>query len=355
LDRAASAQRVRAARLGGTLAREVRCAHDETAVAAAIRDLLAEGLAPILVLGASAIVDRRDVIPAAIEQAGGAIVHLGMPVDPGNLLLLARAGETAILGVPGCARSLRRSGFDMVLERLAAGIFPSRADLMTLGTGGLLTDIPARMHPREGEIAPMIPEPAVAAVVLAAGRSRRMGPENKLLVEVDGAPMIARVVDVILATRARPVVIVTGHDADRVREALAGRDVVFAHNPRHDEGMSTSLKAGIAQLGEDLDGALICLGDMPRVRPAQIEALLGAFDPADGRAICVPVWDRRRGNPVLFAARYFPEMRLVEGDVGARSILERHTAEICYVPMDDRGVTLDIDTPEALVALHKEP
>ncbi|MFO0759403.1 MAG: NTP transferase domain-containing protein [Byssovorax sp.] len=332
----------------------MRCAHDETAVTAAIRDLLAEGLAPILVLGASAIVDRRDVIRG--DRAGRGRDRPPRDARRSRQRRTARPRRrTAILGVPGCARSLRRGGFDMVLERLAAGIFPSRADLMTLGTGGLLTDIPARMHPREGEIAPMIPEPAVAAVVLAAGRSRRMGPENKLLVEVDGAPMIARVVDVILATRARPVVIVTGHDADRVREALAGRDVVFAHNPRHDEGMSTSLKAGIAQLGEDLDGALICLGDMPRVRPAQIEALLGAFDPADGRAICVPVWDRRRGNPVLFAARYFPEMRLVEGDVGARSILERHTAEICYVPMDDRGVTLDIDTPEALVALHKEP
>jgi molybdenum cofactor cytidylyltransferase len=164
--------------------------------------------------------------------------------------------------------------------------------------------------------------------------------------------MIARVADAILATRARPVVVVTGHDDAAVRAALAGREVTFVHNPRHAEGMSTSLRAGLGQLGEDIDGALVCLGDMPRVRPAHLEALLGAFDPGDGRAICVPTWERRRGNPVLFASRYFPEMRQIEGDVGARALVDKHAAAVCYVPMEDRGVTLDVDTPEALEALR---
>ena len=355
LDRAAAAQRVRAQRLGGEVTREIRCAHDEASVAAAVGALLDEGCSPLLLLGASAIVDRRDVIPAAIERAGGVILHLGMPVDPGNLLLLAQRGATPILGVPGCARSLKRSGFDMVLERLVAGLPVTRTDVMTMGIGGLLGDIVARPYPREGESARPIPEPAVAAIVLAAGSSRRMGEINKLLAEVDGAPMIAGVVDAILATRARPVVVVTGHEDERVRAALAGRDVTFVHNPHHAEGMSTSLRAGLGQLGDDLDGALLCLADMPRVRPAHLEALLGAFDPDDGRAICVPTWERRRGNPVLFAARYFAEMRLVEGDVGARALLEKHADTLCYVPMNDRGVTLDIDTPEALEALSREP
>jgi molybdenum cofactor cytidylyltransferase len=151
LDRAAAAQRVRALRLGGTIAREIRCAHAEDEVAASLRALLDEGLSPVLVLGASAIVDRGDVIPLGIERAGGALIHLGMPVDPGNLLLLARAGEVPVVGVPGCARSLRRSGFDMVLERIVAGLSPSRGDLMTLGVGGLLSDIPSRPSPRTGD------------------------------------------------------------------------------------------------------------------------------------------------------------------------------------------------------------
>jgi molybdenum cofactor cytidylyltransferase len=349
LDRAAATQRVRAERLGGKIAREIRCPHDEEAVAAVIRDLLSTGAAPILLLGASAIVDRRDVIPAAIERAGGAVVHLGMPVDPGNLMLIGNHGSTPILGIPGCARSLSRSGYDMVLERIAARLPITSADVMTMGVGGLLGEIPTRPLPRAGD--EPAPEPAVAAIVLAAGRSSRMGERNKLLVEVDGAPMIAHAVDAILATSVRPVVVVTGHDDAGVRAALWGREVIFAHNPRWAEGMSTSLRAGIGQLGEDVDGALVCLGDMPRVRAEHLEALLGAFDPAGGRAICVPTWERRRGNPVLFARRFFVEMRVIEGDVGARALLEKHASFVCHVPMPDRGVTLDVDTPEALEAL----
>jgi len=352
LDRAAAAQRVRAERLGGRVAREIRCAHDEDAVAAAVAALLAAGASPVLVLGASAIVDRRDVIPAAIARAGGEILHLGMPVDPGNLLLVARRGSTPILGVPGCARSLARSGFDRVLERLAAGLPVTRADVTAMGVGGLLGEIASRPRPRAGE-EQALPEPAVAAIVLAAGRSSRMGAENKLLVEVDGAAMIARAVDAALGARLSPVVVVTGHDEPRVRAALAGREVIFAHNARWAEGMSTSLRAGVDQLGDDLDGAVICLGDMPRVTAAHLEALLGAFDPADGRAICVPTWERRRGNPVLFAARFFPEMRRLEGDVGARALIDKHAGVVCAVPMPDRGVTLDVDTPEALAALSR--
>ena len=148
LDRAAASQRERLARLDGSLAREVRVAHDENAVADAISALADEGLDPILVLGASAIVDRRDVVPAAVERAGGHIDHLGMPVDPGNLLLLGHRGDTAIIGVPGCARSLKPSGFDWVLERLCAGVPVGPGDLTRMGAGGLLDEPPSRPSTR---------------------------------------------------------------------------------------------------------------------------------------------------------------------------------------------------------------
>jgi molybdenum cofactor cytidylyltransferase len=226
------------------------------------------------------------------------------------------------------------------------------AEIVGMGVGGLLSEIPSRPLPRAGPEAPP-PEPAVAAIVLAAGRSSRMGAENKLLAEVDGISMVARAVDAALGARLSPVIVVTGHDADRVRAALPGRSVIFAHNPHHDEGMSTSLRAGVDQLGEDVDGVVVCLGDMPRVTSSHLEALLAAFDPAEGRSICVPTWEGRRGNPVLFAARFFPEMRRFEGDVGARTLLSKHAAFVCSVPMADRGVTLDVDTPEALAALAR--
>jgi molybdenum cofactor cytidylyltransferase len=188
----------------------------------------------------------------------------------------------------------------------------------------------------------------VGAIVLAAGRSRRMGAANKLLLSIDGAPMVARCVDAVLASQARPVVVVTGHEAERVREALAGRGVAFAHNPAPESGLSASLRTGVAALGGAVDGALVCLGDMPWVTGETLAALAAAFAASAGRAICVPTHAGRRGNPVLWPARCFGEIAGLEGDRGARGLLAVHPGEVCYVPVADAGVTRDVDTPEAL-------
>jgi molybdenum cofactor cytidylyltransferase len=185
-------------------------------------------------------------------------------------------------------------------------------------------------------------------VVLAAGLSRRMGDANKLLAELDGAPVVARTVEAVLASRARPVLVVTGHEAGRVRAALAGRALVFVHNPDYAKGLSTSLRAGVAALDAALDGAVVCLADMPWVRPAHIEALIAAFEASGERPICVPRFGSRRGNPVLWPARHFAAIAALSGDAGARGLLEAHAAEVCEVPVADPGVTLDVDTPAAL-------
>lgn len=347
LDRAEAAQRERVERCGGVLVRVERVAHTTEAVSAALASLAADGLDLLLALGASAIMDRRDVIPAALEGAGGVIERFGMPVDPGNLLLLGRLGRATVIGVPGCARSTRRSGFDWVLERACADVPVTGADLATLGVGGLLDEIETRPAPRH-DAAPA-PTATVGAIVLAAGRATRMG-TNKLLAALDGAPIVRRVVEAALASRARPVVVVTGNQSAEVTAALAGLDVRFADNPDFAAGMSTSLRVGLTALG-DVEGALVCLGDMPRVTAAHLDALVAAFDPAQGAGIVVPTFERKRGNPVLWARRYFAEMSALTGDVGARSLLERHADEITFVPVDDAGVLLDVDTPEALASL----
>ena len=346
LAQAARAQAQRMAYLGGRIAREVRAPHDVESVARGLADLLAGDIDIVLALGASAIVDRSDVLPAAIRSVGGVVDHLGMPVDPGNLLLLGRRGSVPVVGVPGCARSLRPSGFDWVLERLAADLPVTREDIMRMGAGGLLADVPSRPAPRAvgGEGA----APRVAAVVLAAGMSRRMGAANKLLAPIDGAPMVARVVDALLASKADPVLVVLGHEAEEVREALAGRDVRFVENPAYEEGLGASLRAGIEAVDETVDGALVALGDMPWIRSAHADALIAAFDPAGPATIVVPVHDRKRGHPVLWSARHFAEMRKLGGDVGARALMEKHADAVRAVPIDDAAVHLDVDTPEML-------
>jgi len=199
---------------------------------------------------------------------------------------------------------------------------------------------------------------ATAGVVLAAGLSRRMG-RNKLLVPVEGVPMVRRVAEAALAGGLVPVVVVVRGGADDVRQALEGLPVTFAETGRPEAGLSSSLRVGIAALRAHgaansrdtcpaVAAAMVLLGDMPWVESSDVRRLVQAFDPEAGRAICVPVHAGRRGNPVLWASSYFADMMRLRGDVGARSLLQRHAAYVHEVRVDSDGVLRDVDTPEAI-------
>ncbi|HJQ60871.1 MAG TPA: molybdopterin-binding protein, partial [Vineibacter sp.] len=150
LDKATETTRARMAGIGGRLHGERRVAHDEAAIAQALGELRQAGCDLFLVAGASAIVDRRDTIPAGIERAGGRVTHFGMPVDPGNLLLLGELEGMPAIGLPGCAKSPKFNGFDQVLQRLAAGLPVDRREVMGMGVGGLLAETTSRGVPRAG-------------------------------------------------------------------------------------------------------------------------------------------------------------------------------------------------------------
>ncbi len=358
LEKTVTVVRDRIEPLGSQLSHEIRCGHDTGEVAGAIAELTRRGCDFLLILGASAILDRRDVVPSAIGRAGGHIDHFGMPVDPGNLLLLGHGTNGApVIGLPSCARSPKLNGFDWVLHRLMAGLELTGDDIMAMGAGGLLKDIPSRPLPRAaaargGEAQAVARAPRIAAIILAAGQSRRMGETNKLVADIDGAPMVARVADQVLASQADPVICVLGHEADRVRAALAGRDITLVENPDYAQGLSTSLKRGIEAVPEDADGALVSLGDMPQVTPDVIDRLIAAFDPIEGRSICVPTTGGRRGNPVLWGRDFFEEIAEITGDKGAREIIDAHPESTVEVDMTGEGVLLDIDEPAALAALQ---
>jgi molybdenum cofactor cytidylyltransferase len=360
LDKTRQVTEGRLAALGCRLVFEKRCAHATSELASMIGDALGYGIDLLLIHGASAILDRRDVIPAAIVTAGGRIDHFGMPVDPGNLLLLGRVAERVVLGLPGCARSPKVNGFDWVLERLVAGLPVGSAEIMRMGSGGLLAEIPSRPLPRaeakpaEQRLRAKPTGPRIGALLLAAGQSRRMGGPNKLLAEVDGAPMVAYVARRLLASRARPITAVLGNQADAVEAALGKLPVERVRNPEFAGGLSTSLKRGIAALPSDLEGALICLGDMPLISGRHIDRLIAAFNPLEGRAIVVPTRRGKRGNPVLWSKRFFPEMAELAGDVGAKHLIGEHAELVAEVEMDDDAILVDIDTPEALEALRQK-
>jgi molybdenum cofactor cytidylyltransferase len=348
--------RARLSQLGASLGPVETVAHTTDAVAQALSRQRAAGVELLLVAGASAVVDRRDVCPAALVAAGGSVTHFGMPVDPGNLLCIGEVLGTPAVVLPGCARSPKLNGFDWVLQRLLAGVPVGPADVMGMGVGGLLKEIPTRPLPRaEASAAPARPAREgrrIAAIVLAAGRSRRMAPRNKLLIpDEDGRAMVARVVDNVLASRARPVVVVTGHQQDEVRAALKGRSVLYAHNPHFADGLSSSLRTGLAALPANTDGALVVLGDMPLVAGAMLDRLIEAFDPEEGRAIVLPTFNGKQGNPMLWARRFFPAMAALSGDVGARHLAAENAEATSEVEMGDDAVLRDFDTPEALETL----
>jgi molybdenum cofactor cytidylyltransferase len=338
----------RLAPAGARIIAERRVPHEEKALAASIKELLGLGAELVIVFGASAIADRRDVIPSAITGIGGGIEHFGMPVDPGNLLLIGSAGNVPVLGAPGCARSPVENGFDWVLMRLLAGIKVTRAELTGMGVGGLLMEIVTRPQPRSG---PDIEgNRNIAAIVLAAGRSTRMGGPNKLLAEIDGKKLVRIVAEQALASKASEVIVVTGHQAELVEQALQGLKVRFVRNPDFAGGLASSVKAGVSAVSDAADGVVVCLGDMPLIGAQLIDRLIDAFAPDRGQLIALPVSEGRRGNPVLWSRRFFKELMTLDGDIGARHLIAKHAEAVAEVPVDGEDAFLDIDTPQALEA-----
>jgi len=346
IDKTLRVTEERLAPAGAKIIAERRVPHDEIVLAKTIDELLKLGAELVIVFGASAIADRRDVIPSAIEAIGGTIQHFGMPVDPGNLLLIGKAGAVPILGAPGCARSPVENGFDWVLMRLLAGLEVTRKDLVGMGVGGLLMEIVTRPQPRVPVEADG--DRSVAALVLAAGRGTRMGGPNKLLADLNGKPLVRIVAEHLLKSKASSVTVVTGHQAAEVEKALRGLNVTFVYNPDYPDGIASSVKSGIAAVPRDADGAVVCLGDMPLIDTKLIDRLIDAFAPDRGHLIAAPVSEGRRGNPVLWSRRFFPELMMLDGDIGARELILKHAEVVADVPVEGRGAFLDIDTPQAL-------
>lgn len=335
--------RARLAGLGAELVASELCPHETAALAAQLTR--PTDAAIILVAGASATADRRDVVPAAIEAAGGRIERLGMPVDPGNLLCLGFLGARPVLGLPGCARSPKRNGVDLVLERLLAGLLVDSAAIARMGVGGVLAEVD-RPEPRTPERVDAGP---VGAILLAAGRSTRMGEVNKLLADLGGRPVVARTLDAIEAA-GLPALVVLGNMAAEVRAAL-GKRAGFVEAADYAEGLSRSLRAGITAAPEDWRAAIIALGDMPEVPASVLTAMVAAFrEPHD---IVVPVWRGKRGNPVLWPRAHFARLTALSGDVGGKALLAEFADHIVEVEVDTDAVLTDIDTPDALAASRR--
>jgi len=185
-----------------------------------------------------------------------------------------------------------------------------------------------------------------AAIVLAAGGSRRMDTGNKLLMPLGAGTIVAAVVDTVVAAGFDPVVAVTGYDEGAVRAALEGCQVQFAANPHWERGLSSSLRAGLAALPPEADGTLVALGDMPLLKVGTLRRLKETFEQAGGERIVYPAYEGRQGNPVLFPRRLFPALLALEGDLGGKQIMQTDKEEALALAVDSQEVLMDCDTDD---------
>jgi len=192
----------------------------------------------------------------------------------------------------------------------------------------------------------------VAAVLLAAGGSRRMG-QSKQLLPIDGQPMVRRVAQTVCQAGLAQVVVVVGAEGDRVARALAGLDLEIVHNQAWAQGMSTSVRAGMEALQPEIEAALLVLADQPGLTIDALAALVEAYR-ATRAPIGAPYYRGRRGNPVLFARSLFADLGQVEGDQGGRALLVRHEQEVARVDLDDVAILLDVDTRQDYEGLCSE-
>ena len=336
-------------------------AHRKDALMGEIQSARKSGAELVLICGGSAIADRQDVVPIAIEELGGQIDQLGLAVDPGNMLMVANWQGMPIIGMPGCARSPKLNGFDWVLHLLLAGIELSRYELADLAAGGLLGEIAARPMPRSHAVKepsiPALPQ-KIACILLAAGQSRRMGDANKLLMEIGSKPIIRHAAEALIAAGVGDIYVVTGHQAEVVRDCLAGLEIRFIDNPDYATGQASSVACSVAYLPDQVSDVLIALGDMPLMQADLITALCQQHlqKSASGLPqITLPTYAPlpasdtvKRGNPVMWSRAFFSELTALQGDEGGRQILADYPAHIQHLHWPDARPFADVDTATAL-------
>ena len=189
----------------------------------------------------------------------------------------------------------------------------------------------------------------ISAVILAAGESRRMGKQNKLLLPIGGEALLVKLVASVCASDVGQVLVVIGHEAEKIRRELNEFPLNFVYNPNFSEGMTTSIKYGVKVVSHECDGLLICLGDMPFINTSEINKLIHAYvkNRIKGEGlIVVPVFKRQRGNPVLFSIEFRNDILEHKKESGCKEVIMKNSDSVMEIEMDDEKMLLDVDTME---------
>ncbi len=357
-EKAINSMRQRVTQLHGTWQSSETCAHTQAAVEGALDDPRLAETDVLLLLGNSLTADRQDIIPRALEARGATVRHFGVPVDPGNFLMLAlwphpdRHLPRIVVVLPGCARSPKPNSIDTILARIAADLPLDWMYLTSLGVGGLLLESPFRRTPRQH--APVKPtgKASIGAVVLAAGKSTRFGGDKLTAPLPDGTSLLSRCIENIAQAGTKQVYVVCGENVADIENHLSNfscaADITFVTNLG--VGMASSLISGLRALPSAWDGALICLADMPAIRPQTIRTIIESFDSETARVI-VPTYRDTQGHPLLIGRTLWGEVcDFAKGDRGAKGLIQQWMEQEEFVrtlACEDHGILLDIDDQHA--------
>jgi len=212
----------------------------------------------------------------------------------------------------------------------------------------LLSNNPERPEPRESRRKDSrAGSKNIAALILAAGQSKRMGQDNKLLLPYDGGSLLSHLLDQVKQAGIRDIFVVTGHQKNQVEQEISRYDVTPVHNDFYQEGISTSVKRGIAALPKEIDGVMIMLGDMPNISADILNRIIAAYHSAPGQTIIIPTYNGKRGNPILWDRGFFSDFKRLDGDMGAKTLLGDYPEYITEVDAGSEAIFLDIDTLDA--------
>ncbi len=346
LDKTFEVTRQRLQQRGSLLLLERRCKHNTQSLSTTIEDVMKQSPDCLIIAGASAISDRADVIPQSIELAGGSVQRFGIPIDPGNLLLLAEIKDTTVLGAPGCARSPKDNGLDRVLDRLVCELPVHNDWLNTLSIGGLLDEDVTRPALRR-EASPVRTGAAqlrIGALVLAAGHARQVAGRTHStsirspLDDWQGKPIVEQVLSQLEHTDFEQaferILVVTGQNDPDIADLSIKDTTILINNPDWEKGLGYSIAAGVRQL-LDCDAIMVFLGNTPPVSTSTLEQLRQHYLAHPETRMLVPNHRGKSGNPVLINNVFFDSLLALRGDSGARFIQRCYPDSVKYLEVDD--------------------
>ena len=194
----------------------------------------------------------------------------------------------------------------------------------------------------------------IAVTILAAGGSTRMGDHNKLLLLIDGKPMIYSVCRMVLDAKVNQIILVTGYQNNEVEQSIPKGINKIVCNRNWESGMMSSIHAGMSRLEKDVDGNMIVLGDMPLISTMTINKIIRKFSKYNGNHIVYPIYDDKQANPVIFPRKYFPEILNSKGDRGCKKVLKKYPRDSIGIDIDSDEVIIDCDTRDDYFLIEKK-